>query len=312
MKNANFNGKDFIINALKGVSIGIANVIPGVSGGTLAVITGIFERLINAIKSFDFKALNLLLKFKIKELINYIDFYFLLAVGTGMIIAIFSVVKIFNYLFIHYPVYIWAFFFGLIAPSIFYVGKTIKKWSNIIYFLFFSGIGFAILLAFINPATQNDNLFYILLCGAISITAMILPGISGSFVLLLMGNYYLIAIKSVNELNLSILIPFVLGCVVGLISFANLLSIILKKYHDETMALLTGFIAGSLYFIWPWKKAIYALDPYGNIIIKKGKEVILKYQNIIPDKFSQEVLIALLCAIAGILIVYFTEKLAEK
>lgn len=303
---------EFIINALKGISVGIANVIPGVSGGTLLVITGIFERTINAIKSFDLKALNLLLKFKIKELIKYIDFYFLLAIGTGMIIAILSVAKLFAFLFKNYPVYIWAFFFGLIAPSIYYVGRTIKKWSSIIYVFFLTGVAFAIWLAFVNPTTQNDNLLYVFLCGMISITAMILPGISGSFVLLLMGNYYLIVIKSINEMNLSILLPFAFGCVIGLIVFAHLLSLILKKFYNETMAVLTGFIAGSLYFIWPWKKAIYALDPLGNILIRKGEQVILKYQNFIPEKISSEVIIAIICAIAGVIIIYITEKLGEK
>ncbi len=307
-----FDFKEFVINALKGISVGIANVIPGVSGGTLLVITGIFERLINAIKSIDLNALKLALRFKIKELIEHIDFYFLLAIGTGMIIAILSVARLFDYLFNNYPVYIWSFFFGLIAPSIYYVGKTIKKWTGIIYFLFFSGISFAIFLAFINPATQNDNLIYVFLCGMISITAMILPGISGSFVLLLMGNYYLIVIKSINEMNFSIFLPFALGCIAGIIIFAQILSLILKKFHDETMAILTGFIAGSLYFIWPWKNPIYALDPNGNIIVKKGEQVILKYQNFIPDRFTIEILIAIICIITGILVIYFTEKLAEK
>ncbi len=304
--------KDFIINALKGVSVGIANVIPGVSGGTLMVITGIFERVINAIKSFDLTALKLLLNFKIKDLIKYIDFYFLLAIGTGMIIAILSIARLFEFLFKNYPVYIWAFFFGLIAPSVYYVGKTIKKWNFITFFLFVAGVTFAIFLAFINPATQNDNLIYVFICGMLSITAMILPGISGSFILLLMGNYYLIVIKSINEMNLSILIPFATGCVVGIIAFAHLLSIILKKFYDETMAVLTGFIAGSLYFIWPWKKPIYALDPLGNILMKKGEQVILKYQNILPDKINSEVLIAIICVITGIFVIYITEKLAEK
>lgn len=304
--------KDFIINALKGVSVGIANVIPGVSGGTLMVITGIFERVINAIKSFDLTALKLLLNFKIKDLIKYIDFYFLLAIGTGMIIAILSIARLFEFLFKNYPVYIWAFFFGLIAPSVYYVGKTIKKWNFITFFLFVAGVTFAIFLAFINPATQNDNLIYVFICGMLSITAMILPGISGSFILLLMGNYYLIVIKSINEMNLSILIPFATGCVVGIIAFAHLLSIILKKFYDETMVVLTGFIAGSLYFIWPWKKPIYALDPLGNILMKKGEQVILKYQNILPDKINSEVLIAIICVITGIFVIYITEKLAEK
>ncbi|MCX8092602.1 MAG: DUF368 domain-containing protein, partial [Candidatus Goldbacteria bacterium] len=147
-----FDLRDFFINVLKGISVGVANVIPGVSGGTLLVITGIFERTINAIKSFDLNAVNLFFKFKIKELIEYIDFYFLLGLGTGMIIAILSVARLFDYLFNYYPVYIWAFFFGLIAPSVYFVGKTIKKWTASVIVLFLIGIVFAVWLAFVNAA----------------------------------------------------------------------------------------------------------------------------------------------------------------
>lgn len=304
--------KDFIINALKGMSIGIANVIPGVSGGTLAVITGIFERLVNAIKSFDLHALRLFFKFKIKELFNYVDFYFLFAIGTGMIIAILSIARLFDYLFNNYPVFIWAFFFGLIAPSVYFVAKTINKWSTVVVILFFIGTIFAIWLAFINAASQNTNILYIFLCGVISITAMILPGISGSFVLLLMGNYELIAIKAIKDLNFTILLPFGFGCISGIIVFSHLLSILLKKFKNETISVLSGFILGSLIFIWPWKNSVYAVDSFGNVLIKGGEKVILRYERFIPEQFNLEVVIALLCMIFGALIIVFIEKIAEK
>jgi len=307
-----FNLREFIINALKGISIGIANVIPGVSGGTLAVITGVFERLINAIKSFDLHALKLFFKFKIKELIDYIDFYFLLAIGTGMVIAILSIARLFDYLFNNYPVYIWAFFFGLIAPSVYFVGKTIKKWTASVTIFFIIGITFAVWLSFVNAASQNANLIYVFLCGVISITAMILPGISGSFVLLLMGNYELIAIKAIKDLNFTLLIPFGLGCVVGIIAFSHLLSMILKRFRDETIGILTGFIAGSLIFIWPWKKSIFALDSLGNILKKGGEAVVLRYERYIPKEFNSEVIIAVLCMILGAIVIILTEKMAEK
>lgn len=304
--------KDFAINALKGISIGIANVIPGVSGGTLAVITGIFERLVNAIKSFDLHALRLFFKFKIKELFNYVDFYFLLAIGIGMIIAVLSIARLFDYLFNNYPVFIWAFFFGLIAPSVFFVAKTIKKWSNTVIILFFIGTIFAILLSFVNATSQNSNIFYVFLCGMISITAMILPGISGSFVLLLMGNYELIAIKAIKDLNFLVLLPFGFGCMVGIITFSHILSMLLKKFRDETISVLSGFILGSLIFIWPWKKPIYAYDSFGNILLKGNEKVILSYERFIPNQFNLEVMIALLCMAIGILMIIFVEKMAEK
>ncbi len=307
-----FNLKEFFVNALKGISVGVANVIPGVSGGTLLVITGIFERTINAIKSFDLNAIKLFFKFKIKELIDYIDFYFLLALGTGMVIAILSIARLFDYLFNHYPVFIWSFFFGLIAPSVYYVGKTIKKWTTIIIFLFIVGCVFAVWLAFVNAAGQNPNLLYVFICGMISITAMILPGISGSFVLLLMGNYELIAIKAIKDLNLTILLPFAAGCVVGIIAFSHLLSMILKKFKDETIAILTGFIAGSLIFIWPWKKPVFALDLLGNILKKGNEEVVLKYERFIPKELNSEVIIAILCMLLGAAVIIITEKMGEK
>lgn len=311
-KQNSMNVKEFIINMLKGISVGVANVIPGVSGGTLLVITGIFERTINAIKSFDLKAIKLLFKFKIKDFIEYIDFYFLLALGTGMVIAILSIARLFDYLFNNYPVYIWSFFFGLIASSVYFVGKTIKKWSISVIVLFILGIVFAIWLAFVNPASQNSNLFYIFICGMISITAMILPGISGSFVLLLMGNYELIVIKSIKDLNFTILIPFAAGCITGIIAFSHILSFILKKFRDETIGILTGFIAGSLIFIWPWKKPIFAFDSFGNILKKGSEAVILKYERFLPNEFNNEVIIAILCMIFGVLIIIITEKIAEK
>jgi putative membrane protein len=311
-KQNNMNIKEFIINMFKGISVGVANVIPGVSGGTLLVITGIFERTINAIKSFDVNAIKLFLKFKIKDLIEYIDFYFLLALGTGMVIAILSIARLFDYLFNNYPVYIWSFFFGLIAPSVYFVGKTIKKWSISVIVLFILGIVFAIWLAFVNPASQNSNLFYIFICGMISITAMILPGISGSFVLLLMGNYELIVIKSIKDLNFTILLPFTAGCITGIIAFSHILSFILKKFRDETIGILTGFIAGSLIFIWPWKKPVFALDSFGNILKKGSEAVILKYERFFPNEFNKEVIIAIICMIFGVLIIAITEKIAEK
>jgi len=310
--NKKFDLIEFIINILKGVSVGIANVIPGVSGGTLLVITGIFERLVNAIKSFDLNALKIIKKFKIKELLDYIDFYFLFAIGIGMIIAILSVARLFDYLFNNYPVYIWAFFFGLIAPSIYFVAKTIKKWTFLVISMFAIGTLFAIWLAFINAASQNTNIFYIFLCGLISITAMILPGISGSFVLLLMGNYELIVIKSIKNLDFFVLLPFGLGCVVGIVAFSHLLSLLLRKFKDETIAILSGFIAGSLIFIWPWKNPVFALDSFGNILKKGGEEVVLRYERYIPKDFNMEVIIAIACMLFGAIIIILTEKIAEK
>ncbi|HPF93935.1 MAG TPA: DUF368 domain-containing protein, partial [Tenuifilaceae bacterium] len=211
----------YFVLILKGMGMGAANVIPGVSGGTVALITGIFERIINAIKSFNLTALNLLFKGKIKELLAYVDFYFLLSVGAGMIVSIVSLARILKFLFETYPVFIWAFFFGLIVASVFYVGKTIAKWNLSVIFSFIVGAAIAIWVSFMNPATQNSSFLYLVICGVVAVCSMILPGLSGSFVLILMGNYELVMIDAVNQGNLSVLLPVILGGIVGVIALSH-------------------------------------------------------------------------------------------
>jgi putative membrane protein len=306
------NSKQFIADVLKGISIGTANVIPGVSGGTMAVITGIFEKLLNTVKSFNPNALKLLLKGDITELKKQIDFPFVIAIGTGMVIAIFTMAKLFGFLFDHYPVLVWAFFFGLIAPSIYYVSKSVDKWSAPVILSFAIGAVAALSLAFLSPAVENKSFMYVLLCGVLSISAMILPGISGSFVLILMGNYQLIVLKSISAMDMSILIPFGLGCVAGLIAFAHLLSYIIKRFKNPATAVLTGFVVGSLIFVWPWKTAVFALDSMGQILQRKGENVVLKYDRFIPDNLDTETVLAISLAIIGALIVIGIEKRASK
>ena len=225
--------KQHIANFFKGIGIGSANVIPGVSGGTIALITGIFERLINALKSFNITAVKLLFSGKFKDFARHTDLAFLCSVGLGVIVAIFSIAKIFDFLFANYPVYLWSFFFGMILTSIYYVGKTIEKWSWKTIVAFVIGTGIAAYIAFGTPAKENDNFIYLLICGAVATCSMILPGLSGSFVLVLMGNYQLIMIQAVNNLDLSILIPVAIGGVAGILAFAHILSWIYKKYRVQ-------------------------------------------------------------------------------
>ena len=306
------NSKTFIADVLKGVSIGTANVIPGVSGGTMAVITGIFEKLLNTVKSFNLNALKLLIAGNLTELKKQIDFPFVIAIGTGMILAIFTMAKLFGYLFDHYPILIWAFFFGLITPSVYYVSKSIDKWSLAVIFSFAIGTLAAISLAFLSPAVENKSFVYVFICGILSISAMILPGISGSFVLILMGNYQLIVLRSISAMDLTILIPFALGCLVGLVAFAHLLSYIIKRFKNPATAVLTGFVAGSLIFVWPWKTAVFALDSMGQIIQRKGENVVLRYDRYLPDTLNTETILAIALAFIGALIVIGIEKKASK
>ncbi len=293
----------FVSNLHKGIGNGTANVIPGVSGGTIALLTGIFERLIDSLKSFNLTAIKLLFSGKFKEFAKYTDLIFLCSVGCGVLTAILSVARIFDYLFEHHPIYLWSFFFGLILTSIYYVGITIEKWDWKVVLSFIIGTAIALFIAFGKPAKENDNLIYLLICGAVATCSMILPGLSGSFVLVLMGNYQLIMIDAVNDLNLKILIPVIIGGVVGLIAFSHVLSWIFKKYRNITIALLTGFILGSMPIIWPWKNAVITI--VGNEEITTGYDYFLPEMNI---QFA----IALVIILIGASIIVLTEKMAKK
>lgn len=297
---------------LKGIAMGTANVIPGVSGGTIALITGVFERLIHSIKSFNGKAVRLLFKGRVKEFFIHTDFWFLSALIAGMLIAVVTLARLFDFLFTYYPVYIWAYFFGLVLASVYFVGKTVSQWKLSVIISFLAGTAIAVAISFLNPAAGNSGFFYVMLCGVIAICSMILPGLSGSFVLFIMGNYKLVAIDAINDRDLGILIPFLIGAVVGLLAFAHLLSWILKKFKDQTISLLTGFILGSVSILWPWQKKVFLLDEAGNAILKKGEPVVVAYQRYLPDDFNLETILALIIVLAGILSIWLIEKTAVK
>jgi putative membrane protein len=303
--------KQYAMLLAKGMGMGAANVIPGVSGGTIALITGIFERIIHAIKSFDTTAIKLLFKGKIKELIKYVDFYFLIVVLSGMVISIVTLAKLLKYLFVSHPVYIWSFFFGLIIASVYYVGKTVVKWNAGVVFSFVFGTGIAIWISYMNPSTPNDSFIYLMICGVVAVCSMILPGLSGSFVLILMGNYELVMIDAVNEGNIGILAPVVLGGIIGILALSHILSWIFKKYKDQTIALLTGFILGSLSILWPWKTEIYRTDVLGEFILKNNEKIVQGYKLFLPNSFNTEVLMAIVLAILGLLTIALIEVLAK-
>ncbi|MDY0200192.1 MAG: DUF368 domain-containing protein [Tenuifilaceae bacterium] len=297
--------------SLKGLGMGAANVIPGVSGGTVALITGIFERIINAIKSFDTHALKLLFKGRFKELFKYVDLYFILSLGFGMLIGIVSLARILKFLFDSYPVYIWAFFFGLILASVYYVGKTISKWSLSVAVTFIIGAAIAVMVSFLTPATQNDSFVYLLICGAVAVSSMILPGLSGSFVLVLMGNYELVMIDAVNHADFAVLLPVVIGGVAGILVLSHGLSWVYKKYENQTVALLTGFILGSLSILWPWKNEIYRVDSMGEFVLKEGAKIVQGYDLFVPNALTLEVGFAIFLGITGYLLIALMERIAK-
>jgi putative membrane protein len=302
--------KEYINYFFKGIAVGVANIIPGVSGGTIALITGIFERLINAIKAFDLTAAKLLFTGKWKAFAEKTDFYFLLTLFVGIALAIITLARIFDYLFRDYPIYIWSYFFGLVLASIYFVAKTIERWNFVVILLFILGTAFAVFVSLINPASENSNFWYLFLCGIVAICSMILPGLSGSFVLILMGNYELVAIQAINGREFSILFPVALGAIIGLIAFSHLLSWVFRSYKDQTIAVLTGFILGSLNVLWPWKTAEYLKNSAGELILKHGEKVVARYASVMPQYYDKVFWIAVFVMVTGILSITVLELMA--
>ena len=296
--------KNYILLFFKGIAMGAANIIPGVSGGTIALITGIFEELIDSIKSLNLKAAKLLFTGKFKEFAKYINLNFLIFVFSGVGVSIFSLAKLLDFLFKNYNVWVWAYFFGLILASVYFVAKTINKWNASVILSFIIGTAIAITITVLTPASQNDNIFYLFICGIVAVISMILPGLSGSFVLILMGNYQLVMIDAVSDLNLKVLIPLMIGAVAGLISFSHILSWIFKKFKNQTLATLAGFILGSLGILWPWKDEI--TQTFGD------KIKVIGYNWNMPNAFNSEVIFAIIFMIIGYLSIILIEKTASK
>lgn len=322
---------DFILISLKGFTMGAANVIPGVSGGTIALITGIYEELINSLKSFDKKALELLLKREFSNLLSHINgkFLFFLLLGIGG--SIFSIAKLFEYLLTEHPIQIWAFFFGLVFASVYYVGKTVKEWNTKTTSFFILGTFIALLISFTNPApSSNGNYLFVFFCGIIGVSGMLLPGLSGSYILMLLGNYKLLMVDSINAISKSIKMLmlgdltflnnsdqitalvhfclFLLGSIFGMVSFSRLIAWVFKQYKNITIALLTGFIFGSLAIIWPWKNAI--LHP--TILDRNKDPIIIGYERYVPKELDHTTITTLLCILFGIICIWAVEKMAEK
>ncbi len=297
--------------------MGAANVIPGVSGGTIALITGIYNELISTLKSFNGKAVKLLFSFKFKALFSQINIGFLFVLFFGAIVGIVSLGKFFKWVIElerkvngqtikhGYEPILFALFFGLILASVYYVGKTIKNWNFNSILSGIIGCCIAIILVMVKPASESDDILYLFLCGIIAMSSMLLPGLSGSFVLILMGNYYLIMIDSVQEFNFKVLGVVFLGAIVGFIILSNLISFLLKRFEDVTLSSLTGFIFGSLVTIWPWKTIVREEVNKGDEI----KEVIVGYKDWVFPEFNTFDWMLVLFIIVGFFMVFGFEKM---
>ncbi len=243
--------KDIIV-ALKGFAMGAANVIPGVSGGTIALLTGIFSRIVNCLNSvMEAQTWKYLFKGEWKKFWERIDGRFLVALLVGVVVSIFSLAKLMEYVLYYYPIQTWAFFFGMIAASGVVMFFGIKNWKFIDVLWAVIGLAIGIVVCTLSPTTTPDDLWFIFLVGAIAICTMILPGISGSFVLLILGKYEYI-MTAVNEMNIPVLAVFVLGCCIGILAFSKFLHWLLGRFERQTMLVLLGFVMGSLVKVWPW------------------------------------------------------------
>jgi len=298
----------FLSLVIKGVAMGAANVIPGVSGGTIALITGIYERLINAIRACDLVSIQLFFRGQWKALWDRVDGSFLSAVFIGVVISIVSLARLFEYTLANYELVTMGFFFGLILLSLVFVGRTVHQWSLVTSAMLILGTGIAVGIALLVPASENDAFWYMFLCGVVAICSMILPGLSGSFVLIIMGNYALV-LGAINRVELGLLIPLILGCVVGLLVFSHFLGWIFARFHDQTIALMTGFILGSLVIIWPWKETLHTE------VLREGKapkEVVSGYDWYLPSLQQAETWYVILMMLLGALTIYLTERFSSR
>lgn len=251
--------KHYLQWLIKGLAMGAADVVPGVSGGTLAFILGVYERLLAAISAVNITAVKLLLRGRLKAFWQHIDGTFLLCLFSGILLSIFSLANVISYLLIHRPVPLWAFFNGLILASLPVLLRSVS-WTMVRGLLLLLGVLFAVVVGSLAPVQLEPAPYIFFLAGAIAICAMILPGISGSFILLILGMYAPVML-AVTELQFGILALFASGCLIGLLSFSRFLNWLLKHYHDATLALLTGVVVGALYRIWPWQFQQQMLSP---------------------------------------------------
>ncbi|MDD4109750.1 MAG: DUF368 domain-containing protein [Prolixibacteraceae bacterium] len=302
---------EYITLVIKGMGMGAADVIPGVSGGTIAFITGIYEELVDSIKSVNLKALKLLFTGKFSEFLRSVNGVFLFCIVLGIAISIFSLARGLKFLLDNYPVAVWSFFFGLVLASAIYVARKIKRWNASIITGMIAGIIAAYYITTISPASPNTSWWFIFLSGSVAICAMILPGISGSFILVLLGMYKYI-IEAVGNLDLRVLLIFIAGAAIGIVAFSNLLSWLLKKYHNLTIAVLAGFMAGSLNKIWPWKRITQTFTD------RHGEIKPLTEKNILPGNYEQFtgqdswITWAVILAVTGFITIFVIEGLTKR
>ncbi|WP_158976090.1 DUF368 domain-containing protein [Cellulophaga sp. L1A9] len=316
-----FSDKFWLI--IKGLCMGAANKVPGVSGGIVAFVGGFYEEFIYSLQKVNTKAFKLLFNRRFKSFYRYINGQFLSLLIFGMLVSYFSISKLLDYFLEHKELYVWSAFFGMIIGSIYYISKDFNHWNKKTIAAGVFGLLLGIGISFLNPATENDNLFFIFFCGIISVSGMTLPGLSGSFILILLGNYVLLLVDSVNALfdtfsevirgdfsfyynenrikTLKILAVFTAGSTVGLVTLSHLLTYLLKHFKHSTNAIIIGFITGSLGVVWPWKKTILKTAIDGTTLVdSNGNDIIVNYERYLPNLSSADTWWAFLFVLMGI------------
>ena len=291
---------------LKGMAMGAADVVPGVSGGTIAFISGIYEELIQSINNIRPSLIGVLRKEGIKEFWRELNGNFLLALVTGIAISVISLAKGISWLLTHQPILLWSFFFGLVLASVFYVARSIDRWKLNILVMALIGAILAYAVVSLPIAQREVGLPFLFLSGALAICAMILPGISGAFILVLLGSYKTI-LDAVHERDLKIIAVVGVGAIVGLLSFARLLKWMFARFKNATLGLLTGFIIGSLPKIWPWKIT-------GETVVFDQKEIVVSESVVAPWNYPGDPQLwwALTLAVLGFCLIFILERLASE
>lgn len=307
------NPKDYLLIGVKGMAMGAADVVPGVSGGTIAFITGIYEELIDTISSVNLQSLQLLFKGKIAAFWKEINGNFIVSLLLGIVVSIVSLAKLIAFLLADHPIATWSFFFGLVLASIPLVGRKVRNWKGSRYFAFGAGAIIAWLITDLPPVPETGAYWYIFISGMIAICAMILPGISGSFILILLGSY-LAVLNAVNDRDIVLILIFMAGAVIGLLSFSRLLKFMFQKFHDITIAVLSGFLLGSLNKIWPWKHVLdWFIKHEGE---ENEKKVALITENVSPTNYAEltgepaHLALAIGMAIFGFIVIFGIDRLA--
>ena len=300
--------KSAVLLFVKGLCMGSADIIPGVSGGTIAFITGIYEDLLRAVKSLDMGMVRKMLVIDVRGAVARVHLRFLLCVFSGIATAIVSLSRLMNYLLHHHAVLTGSLFLGLISASIVVVAKRVDQWHGPAVLWFCGGAGAAHVIVNLMPVTSPENPGFIFLCGVVAICAMILPGLSGAFILLILGKYEFITacLKDIFDFqNLLIIFIFCSGCLAGLLCFSRVLNYLLERYHNLTLSFLTGLMAGCLQKTWPWKQVL-------GVSTVNGREYMLWGGNVLPHTLDVQVLAAMGCVLAGFAAVLMLEKLSRE